>query len=165
MIYVYYVLGVLALLIGIVVGLGALEPVKHVAKRVVDLNSPKDKVWALITNYADMPTWRRELRKIEMVTGANGQEIWQEFENASESLDFETIEQIEGQKLVRKIVGNRTDFGGTWTFELEENGDQTTLTITENGEVYNIVFRFVSKYIMGHYASIDKFIRQLNAAL
>lgn len=165
MVYVYYVLGGLALLIVLVLTIGAIQPVKHVAQRSAELNAPVDKVWEMITNYTDMPKWRKELLKVELKIGADGQQVWQEFENDKESLDFETITQIEQKKLVRKIVGDRSDFGGTWTFELMANGNQTHLIITEHGEVYNIIYRFVSKYIMGHYASLDRYIDQLKAAL
>lgn len=167
MTYLYYGLGFLVLVILVILAVGALLPVKHVATRSAELNAPRAKIWVLISNYADMPKWRKELLKVEMKQDDNsdGNEVWQEFESEKESLDFITIEQIEEQKLVRKIVGEKLDFGGTWTFKLIENGDKTTLTITENGEVYNILFRFVSKFIMGHYASMDKYIRQLEAAL
>lgn len=165
MTYLYYGLGFLALLILAILAIGALLPVKHIASRSVTLNAPTAKIWAMISNYADMPAWRKELLRVEMKQDSHGQDIWQEFESENESLDFITIEQIEGQKLVRKIVGEKLDFGGTWTFILAENGDKTTLTITENGEVYNVLFRFVSKFIMGHYACMDKYIKQLEAAL
>lgn len=166
MIIAFYILGVLAMLIALILAIGAILPVKHMAQRSVELNAPTDKVWAKITDYTDMPSWRKDLHKIEMKIGTDGQPIWQEFENKTESLDFETTEQIDGQKLVRKIVGDRSDFGGTWTFELVANADdRTTLTITENGEVYNVLFRFVSKYIIGHHGSIDKYIHQLTTAL
>lgn len=165
MTYLYYGIGFLALLVVSILTIGALLPVKHTASRSIELNAPPAKIWAFITQYADMPKWRKELLRVEMKLDANGNEVWQEFKSANESLDFITIEQIEGQKLVRKIVGEKLDFGGKWTFELVANGNRTSLTITENGEVYNILFRFVSKFIMGHYASMDKYIKQLEAAL
>ena len=56
-------------------------------------------------------------------------------------------------------------FGGSWTFELRAQGSYTQLTITENGEVYNPLFRFVAKYIMGYNSSMDKFLGQLQLAL
>jgi len=37
-------------------------------------------------------------------------------------------------------------------------GNATTLRITENGEVYNVIFRFVSRFVMGHSATIDKYL-------
>lgn len=165
MTYLYYGIGFLALLVVSILTIGALLPVKHTASRSIELNAPPAKIWTFITQYADMPKWREELLRVEMKLDANGNEVWQEFKSANESLDFITIEQIEGQKLVRKIVGEKLDFGGKWTFELVANGNRTSLTITENGEVYNILFRFVSKFIMGHYASMDTYIKQLEAAL
>lgn len=165
MTYLYYALGGIGFLVVAVLTIGALQPVKHVATRTVELDASTERVWALITDYANMPKWRKELLKVEMKLDANGQQVWQEFENEKESLDFETIEQIELKKLVRKIVGEKLAFGGTWTLELSADGDKTNLTITENGEVYNVLFRFVSKFIMGHYASMDKYIMQLKTAL
>ncbi|MBL1419356.1 MAG: SRPBCC family protein [Alphaproteobacteria bacterium] len=165
MTYLYYGFGFLVFVIVAILAIGAVLPVKHVAARNVVLSASPAKIWLLISGYADMPQWRKELLKVEMKLDGDGNEIWQEFESEKESLDFITIEQIDGQKLVRKIVGDKLDFGGTWTFELVENDGKTTLTITENGEVYNILFRFVSKFIMGHYASMDKYIKQLETAL
>ena len=165
MTYLYYGIGFLVVFILAILAIGALLPIKHVASRSVELNAPSTKIWALITDYEHMPKWRKELLKVEMKLDAKDQEVWQEFESAKESLDFITLEQIDGQKLVRKIVGEKLSFGGIWTFTLVANGDKTTLTITENGEVYNIIFRFVAKFIMGHYASMDKYIGQLKATL
>ena len=42
--------------------------------------------------------------------------------------------------------------------ELIPRGDSTTLRITENGEVYNPVFRFVSRFVFGHSATIEKYL-------
>lgn len=52
-------------------------------------------------------------------------------------------------------------FGGSWTYELTPVADGTRLRITENGEVYNPLFRFLSRFVFGHYASIDKFMADL----
>lgn len=39
------------------------------------------------------------------------------------------------------------------------------LTITENGEVHNPLFRFVSRFIMGYAATIDACLKALRAKL
>jgi hypothetical protein len=44
-------------------------------------------------------------------------------------------------------------------------GDSCTLTITEHGEVYNPLFRFVSRFIMGQTATLDAYLKALNANL
>ena len=75
------------------------------------------------------------------------------------------VESIPPRRLVRRIVGE-TDFGGTWTSELDaEPGGGTRLVITENGEIHNAFFRFVSRYIVGHHRTIDSFIAALRRHL
>lgn len=67
---------------------------------------------------------------------------------------FETVESVPPKRLVRRVVGEK-DFGGTWTSDIESSPGGSTLTITENGEIYNAFFRFVSRYIIGHHRTID----------
>jgi hypothetical protein len=77
----------------------------------------------------------------------------------------ETVESVPPRRLVRRIVGE-TSFGGTWTSELDGTPDGgTRLVITENGEVYNSFFRFVSRYIVGHQRTIDSFLAALRRHL
>ena len=45
--------------------------------------------------------------------------------------------------------------------DLAADGEGTLLTITERGEVYNPIFRFVSKFLMGQTKSMDEYLRAL----
>ena len=49
------------------------------------------------------------------------------------------------------------------TFELAAAGTGTRLTITERGEVYNPLFRVMSRFILGHTATIDRYLADLRA--
>lgn len=158
MTYIIYGIGFLISIIALILLTGAMLPIKHVASKTIIINANNAQVWQLITSYRDMPTWRNDVTKIDIMTDDNGVEIVYEYENDIDFLAFETIERIEGKKLVRKIYGERLPFGGTWTFELLQNSDTTELTIVEHGEVYNILFRFVSRFIIGHHATINKYI-------
>ena len=75
------------------------------------------------------------------------------------------MESVPPRRLVRRIVGE-SDFGGTWTSELDaEPGGGTRLVITENGEIYNSFFRFISGYIVGHHRTIDSYLAALRRHL
>ena len=87
---------------------------------------------------------RAELINDRAVTEARGQGLGK----------TEIVESVPPRLLVRKVVGER-DYGGTWTCEIAPTAEGSTLTVTENGYVYNRFFRFVSKYVIGHYRSID----------
>ena len=38
-------------------------------------------------------------------------------------------------------------------------------TITENGEVYNPIFRFLSRYVMGYTATMDRYLQAVQNKL
>jgi hypothetical protein len=73
---------------------------------------------------------------------------------------FDVVERQEPSRLVTRIKPGQP-FGGTWTYEIAPDGAGSQLTITERGEVYNPLFRFLSKYAFGHTATIDQFLKQL----
>jgi hypothetical protein len=65
------------------------------------------------------------------------------------------------KRLVTRIADPSLPFGGQWTYEILPAGDSTTLRITEDGEVYNPVFRFASRFIFGHSATIEDYLRDV----
>lgn len=72
------------------------------------------------------------------------------------------IENRPPDRLVTRIVDG-LPFGGTWTFEVVPDGTGSRLTITERGEIYNPIFRIMSRYVFGHTATIDRFLTALHA--
>jgi hypothetical protein len=70
------------------------------------------------------------------------------------------VEQaVPDRLLVGRIADANLPFGGSWTYELAPDaGGRTTLTITEDGEVYNPIFRFMSRFVMGHDATIKQYL-------
>ena len=130
---------VLVVVVGIVVGRSL--PVSHVASRTATFTVPPERVWEVIND----PAFMRSRGVGDVKT--------------------ETIESVPPRWLVRRIVGE-TSFGGTWTSKLDsEPSGGTRLVITENGEIYNAFFRFVSRYIVGHHRTIDSFLAALRRHL
>jgi hypothetical protein len=80
---------------------------------------------------------------------------------------------VTDRRLVTRIADPSLPFGGGWTFDLIAANDatpgapnaSTTLRITEDGEVYNPIFRFVSRFVMGHHATIDAYLRDVGTRL
>ena len=79
----------------------------------------------------------------------------------NDDVPIEVVERMEPTKLVTRVKPGQP-FGGTWTYEIASDG---TLTITERGEVYNPAFRFLSRYVFGHTATLDAFLERLSARL
>ena len=140
--------------------IGWLLPVKHTANRTLLINAEINQVWLKISDYSSMPQWRTELDKVTEISDR----VLQELSKSGDIIKFETIESVSQKRLVRKIVGEALLFGGSWTFELNTQGTKTHIKITENGEIYNIVFRFVAKFIMGYHHSMDTYLAQLQTS-
>jgi hypothetical protein len=141
----------------IVMMIGALLPKGHVASRTMVLKAPADQVFALIAGPSD---WRG--LKYERL--AESPLKWRETDSNG-AITYERVETVAPSRIVNRIADPTLPFGGCWTYEVAPNGSGTELTITENGEVYNPLFRFVSRFVMGHTATIEKYQRDLAARL
>src|SRR5262245_30172339 len=135
----------LATIIATILIVGWLLPVQHQVSRSVQLHAPIEAVWLLITDFQKAPSWRSDIKSVERVATPTGV-LWKEVAADGEVITYETTVVHEGRKLVRRIVGPDLPFGGSWTFELapDQSGNGCALTITEDGEVYNPIFRVVS---------------------
>jgi len=158
MMWILWIVGGLVALVAVVAIVGMALPRNHTASRTMRLKEPPEAVWKAITDYAAMPQWRSEVKKIERMPDANGHEVWKEYNSAGE-MPLETIEAVAPRRLVRKI-GAGLPFGGKWTYELTPDGTGTLLKITEDGEVYNVIFRAVGKF-MDPAASMTTFLTGL----
>jgi hypothetical protein len=126
----------LALLILAVTIVGALLPREHTASRSLRLRHAPPEVWAVVTGALD-----------------------------ASPMPVDVLENRPPTRLVTRVKESERNFGGTWTIEIVPGpggGDAgtrgSTLTITENGWVANPIFRFVSRVVIGHYATIDRLL-------
>jgi uncharacterized protein YndB with AHSA1/START domain len=163
--YALIVLAMLVALVLVVVAVGAMLPVKHTASRQVKLHQPQEKVFALINDPATFPAWRGKVKgskeiKVEILPDQNGHRMFRET-GADGTILYEVMTVEPNKRLVTRIADPSLPFGGKWTYEILPAGDSTTLRITEDGEVYNPVFRFVSRFIFGHSATIEEYLRDV----
>ena len=120
--------------VGVIALIGYFLPVAHEASRSAEFNKSPDQVFALIAD-------------------PNGYKGWWD----GADVKTEVIERVPPTKLVTKIVGE-TQFGGTWTWEITPTPGGSRLTITERGEIYNVVFRTLAKYVFGYTGTMDSFL-------
>ncbi|HEX8694457.1 MAG TPA: SRPBCC domain-containing protein [Longimicrobium sp.] len=154
---------VLAVAAGWVVAEGARLPVEHTAQRTVRLDAPPEAVWALIATPERFTEWRSGVRAASTLRSGGAWNGWRE-EGSFGPMAFTVIQSAPPRRLVARVTGGE-DFGGTWSYVLEPAGSGTRLTIIEDGEVYSPVFRFVSRYVMGHHRTIDGYVADLRKAL
>ncbi len=135
--------------------IGAMLPKEHVVSRKMVIAASPDQVFALI---AGPSGWRGV--KYERLT--ESPLLWRETDSSG-GITYQRVETVAPRRIVNRIADPKLPFGGTWTYDVVPAGSVTELTITENGEVYNPLFRFVSRFIMGHAATIEKYQKDLAA--
>jgi hypothetical protein len=150
---------VFAAIVGVIALMGASLPVKHTATRTVHSNASPQQVWELISG---PQTWRPDVTRYQELPPQNGKRVWIEYGKGDSKMTYEVVESDPPQKLVTRIADPHLPFGGTWTYQIAASPEGgTTLTITENGEVYNPLFRFVSRYVLGYTATMDHYLQAL----
>ncbi len=154
-------IGVLIGLIALILAVGWTLPVKHVASRSVRLKASAAKVWLAISDFKAAASWRSDLKAVEPVDTPAGVFAWKEIAKGGDAITYSTLEANPEKRLVRRIVDENLPFGGGWTFEMKNEDGEIALTITENGEVYNPVFRFMSRFVFGHHATLDRYLDDL----
>jgi uncharacterized protein YndB with AHSA1/START domain len=137
--WVLIVLGTLAALVLLVLIAGLLRPRTHVATRTFRIERPVSDVWAVVSDFSRVPEWFSEVSKVERLTDIDGRPAWRETIGGFEAT-IVVREEVEPRRIVREILPTGP-FWGTWTFELEAQGDATLFTVTENGTVGNPFLR------------------------
>jgi len=158
------IIGCLALAGLVVIGIGYMLPVEHRAVREAELKSPPRTVWETITAFKEAPAWRPDIKSVERVQQGS-ETLWKEVDTHGGSILYRTVESIPQKRLVRQIADKDLPFGGRWTFEIKEAPHGSILRVTEDGAVYSPFYRFMSKFVFGHTATLDKYINALRAKL
>ena len=156
------VLAALAVLVAIVVAVGYALPVSHVVSRATLLRQTPDAVFEALSDVVHFADWRADVTSVELLSTAPVR--WRE-QGRNGDLTFVVVEAVRPVHLVTRIDDRELPFGGTWSYDLVANGTGTNLTITERGEVYNPLFRFMSRFVFGHTATMDAFLASLTKRL
>jgi hypothetical protein len=148
----------LILAAGIVIVIGLLLPTAHVATRSAVYAAAPERLFSLI----DGPqVWRHEVVQSHTVADAGGRDLWLETTRDGRTITYALEQRVAPTGIVRRVATANLPFGGAWTFSLEPEGQRTRVRITENGEVYNPVFRFVARFVIGYHSSMDSYLRAL----
>lgn len=160
---VWWILGALVvLLIASPLVVGALLPARHVARHQVVINADQSTVFDRIMSVERYVDWRPDVTSVEVVS----QDPFRFRESGSNGVIlFERTAVDAPRRVVTRIADENLPFGGTWTFTLSATVDGTVVSIQEDGIVRNPLFRFVSRFVLGHEASMRTYLEALRASV
>ena len=130
--WVLIIVGGLVLLIVIVAAIGATLPRTHTASRTLRVRRSPQEAWTAI---------------MQAMTTSD--------------VPVDIVEHDPPRTLVSKVKETEKMFGGSWTVAFAPADEGSTLTITEDGWVGNPIFRFVSRFVMGHHATMDGMLKKV----
>ena len=159
---VILVLGALVALVLLVIAIGYALPVAHVATREARLAAPPERVFGVLRDVEKYPAWRSDVKGVDLLATVPALR-WRERGDNDITLEMETVEAP--RRIVTRIADRSLPFGGSWTYELSPQDGGTRLVITENGEVYNPLFRFMSRFVFGHTATLERYLADLERHL
>ena len=157
LLWIFIALGGFLILITLI---GYLLPKEHTATREARFHQPPEVIWKAITGIDDMPAWRQGLKSVKHLPDVNGLPAWQETLETG-SMPYETTLSKPPSKLIVRIADPKLPFGGTWTYEITAVPSGSVLRIREDGEIYNPIFRVISRFLLGYTATMETYLTSL----
>jgi len=154
----------LALLVAVATLIGSRLGGSHRASVARTFPVAADVIWTAITDVEAFPSWRAGVKRVERLPDRNGFPVW--IEDGKAGRMTLAVERMERPRiLVARIADPTLPFGGTWTYEIEPDGMGSRLTMTENGEIYNPLFRFMARFVFGYESTIRAYLSSLETRL
>ena len=154
------IVGGLLVLAGIAALIGSMLPKAHVVARSIHLRQTPQEVYAVVRDFDSAPTWRADVKRIE-VDAQPGKPVYFREEAKHGTVNYELVEDVPAQRMVTRIRDTDLGYSGQWTYSFTPENGGTLVTITEDGEVSNVLFRFMSRYVFGQKATIDAYLESL----
>ncbi|MEX0891060.1 MAG: SRPBCC family protein [Gemmatimonadota bacterium] len=154
--WLLYGLGSILGLFGLVVLTGLLLPAGHTAAVAGTYRASPEAVWHAVTDLDGLAAWRPDVDRVERLGETDGLLRWREH-NQYGAVTYQALEAVPGRRFAARIVDEDLPYGGTWTWLFEPAEGGTRLTIVEEGQVYNPIFRTLSRFVFGHHRTLEAY--------
>lgn len=144
-----------------IVLIGSRLPKQHVASRAISLHRRPEEIFRLISDFAAAPSWRPDVQQVELLPAFDGHVRYRE-KGRNGVMTMEVTESNPPARMVAQIADKDLPFGGMWIFDISPTADGCQLNITERGEIYSPLFRFVSRFLLGYHRTLDTYLRSVS---
>ena len=156
--WVYFAGGGLILLAAIVALIGSMLPRDHHATRQARYRQKPEAIYFTLAGPVD---WRKDIKAFGNLPDRDGRKLWWEQDSHGQKVTYELVEDKMPWRRVTRIAEKDLPFGGTWTIEISPTADGSVVRITEDGQIYNVIFRFAARFFFGYTSSIEGYLRDL----
>jgi Polyketide cyclase / dehydrase and lipid transport len=129
--------------------LDAVLPVAHTAERSVAVSAPPERVWSALTDVGAFPEWRPDVARVDQLPDRT----WREHGKHG-VITYHVTAAEPPSRLVVRIADTSLPFGGEWEYRVGPG----QVTIIERGEIYNLFFRVMSRFVFGYTRTIEAYL-------
>ncbi|HSY36465.1 MAG TPA: SRPBCC family protein [Acidobacteriaceae bacterium] len=159
----------LIVLIAVVIAIAYVDgltlPVNHVTTVSGTVAAPPDKVFALIANVSNAPTWRHAVQSVTVLPPDAGRDHWTENLAHGQTMTFLATHSEAPTRRDVLLDLPTPSYGGTWTYLLSPGPtpNTTNLTITETGFIRPPLYRFMMYHVFGITSNLDQYLADARA--
>jgi hypothetical protein len=161
--WVLLAVAALAVLASLAALVGATLPLRHHATRKARFRVSPETLYAII---AGPPDWRADVKRFGNLPDKEGHRRWWEEDRHAKKITYELVEEVANRRRAVRIADRSLPFAGTWSFDIAPAPDGgSELRVSEDGEIYNVIFRFMARFVFGYTGSIEGYLRDLGTKL
>jgi hypothetical protein len=144
-------------IVAVVLIVGAVLPRSHVVSRRIILHRSQDEIYRSVRDFNTAPSWRSDLERVETITTTDNHVRFREYAKHG-AVTYDLVEDQPGERMVTRIADVNLGYSGSWTYTFTKEAAGTRVQITEAGEVSNVLFRFMSRFVFGQSGTIEKYL-------
>jgi hypothetical protein len=149
-------LAILVVLPAALWAVGSLLPAVREGQAETTIDSPPDRVLAVIAAVEEQPRWRSGVAAVERT--ADG---WTEVTERGERIAFVPDEMTEAR--IRLRFTSDAGYSGSWEAVLAPDGPGTRIVATERAEVHSPLRRLVARLVFDPEAFATTYLRELKS--
>lgn len=157
------VLGIVVLVLLLAIAISFALPAQMKHTRVVILKQTPEKVFAVLSDVEKLPTWNRNLEKVELLPPIDGKDAMKQTFKGGTSMTVVTTESLAPTHLVRSVrEAGGNAFSGSWSYEITPITDGCEVALTEKSYIKNPILRLIirifgpTRYIDQHLVGLAK---------
>ncbi|MFN7972266.1 MAG: SRPBCC family protein [Acidobacteriota bacterium] len=162
--YAAYAVGAVVVLVLALAATGFCIPRTHVAASRIRVNATPTAVFQLLEDRRGATSWRADLTSVEILPDHDGHPVFRETGSVG-PMTLEVVLAEPPRKMITQIADPDLPFGGRWIYEIAPDGDGAVVTITEEGEIKNPVFRTMARFVFGYHGAELQYLRALGKKL
>jgi len=154
---------ILSTLIISILWYGLTIPAQYTTSRNQHFDITPEELWSTLVSFEKYAEWRENIYAIKILPDGEGYGAWKEIDGEGNTSPYRIVKHEPDRFLVIETIKELDSRDQSWTFELltDEDDKGVTLSITEHGEIDDLLPRVIAHFFIGHDLNTDAYLRSI----